>query len=785
MSTNFSDYAKRIARITWGEFRFRASQELGKRWDVLYFTKLNRMPEFEVGSSGCFFFSADEISSTVRFFHEHMPGTIDATIQRADSICRHQFDLLGYEGLDYGAEIDWHLDAVSGKRAPRRPWFEIDFLNYFEVGDIKVTWELNRHQHLVTLAKAYCFTDDQRYVEELICQWYAWRQHNPYPVGVNWASSLEVAFRSISWLWILQLMQKCPLSSCRFKSDVLQALMLSGRHIEKYLSTYFSPNTHLLGEGVALFFLGVLCNNKSSARWKRQGWDIVLEQAERQVQPDGMHFEQSTYYHVYALDLFLHARILAAANGISIPEKLDRRIENMLEALCLMAGGGVPLRFGDDDGGRLFDPRRNHIEQLLDPLATGAVLFGRSDFKAIKPNLVEETIWLLGSKKALESYAMPISSSPVGSGALRASGVYVMMSPEKPTARLTIDAGPHGADGGGHGHADALSVQLLVGGREVLIDAGTFVYASAGTERQAFRGTLSHNTLEVDGVDQAEAAGPFPWRRLPEVCVENWVSGNSFDLLVASHNGYTRLVDPVIHRRYVFGLKSKFWFVLDELEGQRTHSADLFWHLAPDLHWQLRANSAVSCGRREGLALLFADNDGWSPRIEKGWCSPVYGIRERSEALVLHHEGELPTFLATLLLPLADSPSDVGLLARIRQSSVNDHLLVYRYQRSSESHLLFFSSHKPWHWRELSSDAEFLYYSISESGHKRLIVSRGTYVKVAGEWVLSCSRVLSRVEWSAENTHTFFSCSDDSAICSTAWEHLTRLERWTAEGVTV
>ena len=39
--------------------------------------------------------------------------------RQADKICRHQFDLLGYEDLAYGDPIDWHLDPVHGKQAPR------------------------------------------------------------------------------------------------------------------------------------------------------------------------------------------------------------------------------------------------------------------------------------------------------------------------------------------------------------------------------------------------------------------------------------------------------------------------------------------------------------------------------------------------------------------------------------------------------------------------------------------------------------------------------------------
>lgn len=771
--------------MTWDEVRVRAGQEFAKRWDAFCFARVQHKQKYEVEFSGRFFFSVEELAANIAFLCEQMPETVQATVARAERICRHQFDLLGYEGLDYGPEIDWHLDAVSGKRAPLTLWFKIDYLDHSEVGDVKVTWELNRHQHLVTLAKAYCFTGDQRFVEELICQWHSWRQHNPYPIGVNWASSLEVAFRSISWLWIVHLLQKCSLVSSEFKSDLHQALMLSGRHIERYLSTYFSPNTHLLGEGVALFFLGVLGNGRSAERWQQRGWEIVLAQAERQVQPDGMHFEQSTYYHVYALDLLLHARILAAANGIPIPPKLDCAIERMLGTLSLLGRTGMPPRFGDDDGGRIFDPGRNSVEHLLDPLATGAALFGRPDFKVVKPDLVEETVWLLGPDQATAFNAMPISEPQVETVALRSSGLYLMMSPGRPTARLTIDAGPHGAGGGGHGHADALSIQLAIGGRDVLVDPGTFVYASADAERQVFRGTGSHNTLQIDGVDQAEPAGPFPWQRLPEVRVENWTSGSFFDLLIATHSGYARLADPVIHRRHVFGLKSQFWLVLDTLEGQRDHYADVFWHLASDLRWQLQENAALATGEQGGLALLFADTPGWAPRIQEGWCSPVYGVRKRIEVLAFHHEGELQEGIATLLLPHAHSIDNLGRLARLHHESANNTLRVYRYDRSPESHFFFFSTHQSWRWRELGTDAEFLYYSISESGHTSLFCCGATYVKVAGEPVISCSRTVSRFEWSGEKGQALFSCSDEGAICSTSWEHLTSLERWAAEVVIV
>jgi hypothetical protein len=79
---------------------------------------------------------------------------------------------------------------------------------------------------------------------------------------------------------------------------------------------------------VALFAIGLLCPQiRDSSRWRDRGWNIVLQQAETQVRPDGFHFEQSVYYHVYALDFFQFTRDLAARNAIPIPASFDRTIE--------------------------------------------------------------------------------------------------------------------------------------------------------------------------------------------------------------------------------------------------------------------------------------------------------------------------------------------------------------------------------------------------------------------------------------------------------------------------
>jgi hypothetical protein len=536
----------RLLQMSPAEIGTRAQQAYTKRWGR---------------PSAC---QTGPFSSSAPAFSDPPPLT---SLDQAEKICQHRFDLLGYQDLDFGTPIDWHFDPVHHKRAPRKPWYQIPFLDFDQIGDHKIIWELNRHQHLVTLAQA-------GFRDEVIAQWAHWQTENPYPIGINWASTLEVAFRALSWLWVRHLIGD-------FHPDLVPALHLHGWYIERFLSTYFSPNTHLLGEGVALFAIGTMCPQIADARrWQKRGWKIVLRQAETQVRPDGFHFEQSVYYHIYALDFFQFARDLAARNAVPVPAHFDQTIEKMTEALSVLSQAGRPPNFGDDDGGRV-----------------------------------------IGSPPS------PLAPAPPRSVALPSTGIYAMTSQH---SQLFIDAGPQGALTAGHSHADALSIQLVTDSRPVLIDPGTFCYVCP--ERDRFRGTAAHNTLQVDGRDQAHPNGPFAWTGMPETTVDQWHTGDLFDFFAGHHNGY----HPAIHHRWVFGLKNKFWLVRDAVTGgSLRHRLDIHWHF-------LDGND---------LAILPPAGHHWSRSVERWDWSPVYGRKETAFVLRFSTETALPAEIAVLLVP--------------------------------------------------------------------------------------------------------------------------------------
>ena len=749
----------RIGKMTWHELQTRVAQGVRKRLDVVKYRaglspRLNSWSN-QASDGGTFFFLPEQLPGMTALLREHMGGQVEKIITEADQICRHRFRLLGYDDLDYGAEIDWHLDAVHGKRAPLKPWFKVPFLNFSVVGDHKVTWELNRHQHLMTLAKAWAATHEEKYAAEFISQWYAWQRANPYPLGINWGSSLEVAFRSLSWLWARCLLAGSSAVPADFEADLLQALAVNGSHIENYLSTYFSPNTHLIGEAVGLFFIGTLCPQiPAAARWQSLGWRIVLQEAERQVGSDGVYFEQALYYHVYALDFFLHVRILAGRNKIEIPRSFDAVLGRMLDVLQAVSQTGPPNSFGDDDGGRVFDPRRNRSEHLTDPLAIGAVLFDRDDLESRVP-MTEEVLWLFG-EQAVSSFMPKSARQAPRPISLESGGIYVMAGSEGCAQQMVIDAGPMGTGHSGHAHADALGGTVSLDGRCWLVDPGTFCYVATNNEREHFRGTGKHNTLRVDGLDQAVPEGPFAWSSQPRVSAERWTAGTTFSRFVGSHTGYSRLPDPVLHRRCVFHLHGAFWLVRDLAYGRERHRLETAWHFAPDLQIREAEGAFIAvppeheAGGGTRLALVPAQEQAWMHEV--GWdeISRAYGIKEPGQVLRMTADVVLPAECVTLIAPLLHGSERPGRLSRLTEDGADESGAVrgYRYKEQGCVHYMIFAAGgERWKLGPWTSDAEFVYCRLRDGELVQFILCDGSYAKLNERSVVANAGKIGNLEW--------------------------------------
>jgi hypothetical protein len=134
-----------------------------------------------------------------------------------------------------------------------------------------------------------------------------------------------------------------------------------------------------------------------------------------------------------------------------------------------------------------------------------------------------------------------------------------------------------------HGHADALASILSVGGKEFLVDPGTYAYHTQSRWRHYFRGTAAHNTVRVDGVDQSQSGGHFMWLRRATAGCSLWRPSAERDVFEGWHDGYARLPDPVMHRRLITLEKRSHRVVVeDTLRMLGTHDVELFFHFSEE-----------------------------------------------------------------------------------------------------------------------------------------------------------------------------------------------------------
>ena len=577
---------------------------------------------------------------------------LDPTAQ-ADAITRGDYHLLGYRGIRAGSPPDWHRDPVHGQVAPLAFWNTVPYLDP-ACGDHKITWELNRHQHFLALGRAYALTRDRRYYLTFVSHLSDWISRNPPLIGTNWSSMLELAFRCLSWTWALHFFADAvtPADDQPWTVDLLLALDRQLDHVAENLSTYFSPNTHLTGEALALYVAGrALPELAGSSRRAAIGRAVLLAEAERQVLADGGHAERSTHYHRYSTDFYLLAWQVARLT--SDPDAHALRVAALRQARFLRGiaddRGRVPL-IGDDDGGQLFPICGRAAADCADTLGSAAVLLEEPAL-AVAP-LSEETYWLCGSHLPVDRFEPAPVRPP--STAYTQSGYCV--SRNDGGDHLVFDCGAHGYLNGGHAHADALSVTLTVGGRPLFVDPGTATYTMAPEVRDRFRGTAMHNTVEIGGRGQSEPAGPFHWRTRADATLLRWVSDAAGDLAVGRHEGYV----PFDHTRTIDAVHGKGWVIRDLVAGPGTVSAVARWHVHPD--WavaELHDGEAVLRHADGARVLLRADaplRRATDAALHQ-WA-PEYGRIETCLCLETPFSGAAPLTLTTVIA--ADGSADTA-----------------------------------------------------------------------------------------------------------------------------
>lgn len=499
----------------------------------------------------------------------------------------------------------WHEAPDTKQQWPQIFFHRIPYREGNPYGDIRIAWEPSRLQHLVTLGlyAQQAKPDMRRQAVEMIeAQFLSWVAANPPLTGIHYVSVMECALRLIAICHTLDLVRQWLTQPDKVWVGVLNLVSSHAELIRKRVSGHSSSGNHTIAEAVGLIYAGLLFPKMELAeRWLAYGLYLLEQEAPHQVRQDGGGREEAIWYLRFISDLYGLAITLLRHQQQRIPQKLEQafdRSSTFLQAMMRPADGALP-RIGDGDSGYALSP-----------------------FLQVVP--------------------IPVDPTP-GLTSFHLSGLSILRGRNQ--ERLLFDHGELGmAPCYAHGHADALSVQLEIGRREILIDPGTYSYTGYPDWRRYFRSTRAHNTVTVDGLDQAVQETAFLWSQPFEThLIYRDETPEGKITVIARHYGYVQQCG-VTHWRGVVYQPPGSWLIWDWLTGSRTHHLELNWNLGIS-PVQGPSSYVLSCGDQPiqvsvegGLATLHHGE------IEppSGWRSSSYGSKEPVTTLRVEYRGALP-----------------------------------------------------------------------------------------------------------------------------------------------
>ena len=440
--------------------------------------------------------------------------------------------------------------------------------DWFAGGDEKL-WSYNLHYF------EWLWLLEAEEAQSVVEDWVA--KCTPEKATTAW-EPYPVSLRIINWLGFFAARRGARGISRPLWESIFSQVEWMRRRVEKHIGA-----NHLLENAAALALAGSAFEGEAAGSWLSEGLALLKRELPLQFSDDGLHFELSPMYHLRATYL------LELLSEWGAPE--------------VAALAGPPL-----------EGARQALAEVCHPDG-GIALLNDSAF-----GVYHEPGVLRGAE----------ISATVGAFALRDAGYYGFR--ETNGNYIVCDAGRLGPDfQPGHAHGDVLSFELSVGGRRVVTDTGVCEY-SIGERRSVSRSTRAHNTVEIDGADQAEFWGGFRVGARPNVVVREWSSSPYGFVLEAEHDGYRRLACGALHRRrFEWGCGSGL-VVEDWVHLLRPARLRVFLHLHPDCVVESASGDEATVARGDARVRVRMDGIGELRVVETPYF-PEFGVELRRPAL--------------------------------------------------------------------------------------------------------------------------------------------------------
>ncbi|PYY04381.1 MAG: hypothetical protein DMG64_04870 [Acidobacteria bacterium] len=590
----------------------------------------------------------------------------NAVSHQADRLLSGEWPFFSRQWLQLGFPPDWHFNALAGTRLDDNCHWSEFALN--AIDDVKFVWEPNRFSVAYLLARAYAGLGDERFPEAFWSLTEDWAEKNPPNRGVNWASGQEVALRMMAWCFALHAFVKSPSSTDDRVAKLLCMIETHGNRIAGFINYGLSQrNNHGIGEAVGLFTIGILFPEfQRSTEWLRLGRHLIQSQIHEQVYADGSYIQHSLNYQRVFIDYLVWALRLGELNNAPFSKEsyqiLGRAVHFMLP-MCDPTTGRMP-NYGSNDGSLVL-PLSSCDFVDYRPSLQAAYFLVHHEFYFGKGEWDEQWEWLFARRSAQEARTrnglpdVETQKTQSDSGYLKlvAAEGYAMLRAARYADRPS--------------QADQLHLDLWWRGKNIVCDAGTYLYNGPSPWTNALATTSVHNTITVGNQDQMTRAGRFLWVDWAQADWREYEIGNSCGAIEAWHDGYSRI--GAMHRRSIAYLQEKdIWIVVDDVCGSPARDVRLHWLFANypyqwesnELRLALRTpvgefQGSVYCSTPNitrlitGGEVCFSNASNVSEFNERiyGWRSQYYGCKEPAISLAVETQGTLPVRFVTVLAP--------------------------------------------------------------------------------------------------------------------------------------
>lgn len=482
--------------------------------------------------------------------------------------------------------------------------------------DPEFTYQLNRHRYWVCLGQAYAVTGDEQYVRCYLAQLHDWIEKNPLDHNTKKTTwrTIEAGLRAEAWIKSMGYMAASPLVTDAVFAEFLTALKQHGEYLAAHDVPFSTKSNWGVLENSGLYAIGKVFElDDSDCSFAQVAVRRLVRQLNTQIMDDGVHWEQSPMYHNEVLKCCLEVLRIADKTGDELPPVLAVKAQQMaiVNRIWQQPDGSQPA-VGDSDVTDLRDVLTICAWQFRDPvLKSGG--FERIDF---------EGIWDYGCDAAGSYAAMEKVMPETTSFWLKDSGNCYLRSGWQETADyLHLRCG---SLGGGHGHFDKLHINLWFGGEEFFTDCGRYTYVD-GDKRRELKGSLSHNTIVVDGQDYSRCIDSWDVAGLPLPVNAVYNRKGIFTLFGGGHLGYQE--KGIYLNRKVLAVGTKMILIMDEIFGSGTHSYRQQFHLPGSIAVEAAAGGWLLNGQH-GAARIVCLSEEVTPVKEPCLISRHYNQLE-------------------------------------------------------------------------------------------------------------------------------------------------------------